>query len=385
MLKLANRAKMSTATTGTGAITLGSAASGFQSFADAGVVNGDVVRYVIEDGTAWEIGQGTYTASGTTLSRTVLESSNSDTAISLSGSATVLITAAAEDVAQVKIDTYTTAGSTTWTKPSWAKMVKVIAIGGGAGGGSGGRYATSSARCGGGAGGGGGTVSFICPASFLGSTETVIVGSGGQGGASQGTDTSPGNDGLDGGKSSFGSIISAGFGTKGSGGASSSNSNGGGSVSITTMDSLVGGGGSLGRGGVVGTVITVGPATSTGGGGGAGGGAGSTTGYSGTDAGYVRVATAPNTTGLVYSDLLGGSAGTSGGNGSAGSSYDFADRKIGTGGGGGSYATGQATGAGGNGAQPGGGGGGGAASDNGYASGAGGNGGDGWVRVISWA
>lgn len=97
MSKLVNRAKMTTATTGTGTVTLGTAADGYQTFASAGVVNGDVVRYVIEDGNAWEIGTGTYTSSGTTLSRTVSESSNADTAINLSGSAFVYITAAAED------------------------------------------------------------------------------------------------------------------------------------------------------------------------------------------------------------------------------------------------------------------------------------------------
>lgn len=99
MAVLKNRAKMSTSTTGTGTITLGSAESGYQTFADAGVANTDVVRYVIEDtGGAFEIGTGTYTSSGTTLSRTVSESSNSNNAINLSGSATVFIGATAEDI-----------------------------------------------------------------------------------------------------------------------------------------------------------------------------------------------------------------------------------------------------------------------------------------------
>ena len=98
MVKLVNRAKMTTATTGTGTITLGSAVDGFQTFAAAGVANADVVRYVIEDGDAWEIGTGTYTASGTTLSRSPVESSIGGGAITLSGDATVFIGATAEDL-----------------------------------------------------------------------------------------------------------------------------------------------------------------------------------------------------------------------------------------------------------------------------------------------
>ena len=98
MVTLANRAKVATATTGTGTLTLGSAESGYQSFADAGVVDTDVVRYVIEDGTDWEIGTGTYTATGTTLSRTVLESSNADAALNLTGAAAVFVSAIASDI-----------------------------------------------------------------------------------------------------------------------------------------------------------------------------------------------------------------------------------------------------------------------------------------------
>jgi hypothetical protein len=99
MTKFVNRAKMTTATTGTGTITLGSAVDGYQSFSAGGVADGDTVRYVIEDGTEWEIGSGIYTASGTTLSRTVLESSNAGLAINLSGQADVFLSIFAEDLA----------------------------------------------------------------------------------------------------------------------------------------------------------------------------------------------------------------------------------------------------------------------------------------------
>jgi hypothetical protein len=104
MAKLFNRAKVTTATAGTGTVTLGAASSAaFFTFAEAGVANSDVVTYVIEDGTNVEIGRGTYTSAGTTLSRdTVLISKISGVAgttkLTLSGSAVVYIDAAAEDI-----------------------------------------------------------------------------------------------------------------------------------------------------------------------------------------------------------------------------------------------------------------------------------------------
>lgn len=107
MVTLVNRAKMSTATTGTGTITLGSAVAGFQTFAASGVVDAEVVRYTIEDGTAWEIGSGTYTSSGTTLSRT-LDESSTGSLLNLSGSATIFVTAAAEDLQSATANTAST-------------------------------------------------------------------------------------------------------------------------------------------------------------------------------------------------------------------------------------------------------------------------------------
>lgn len=78
-----DRVGQSTATTGTGTITLGSALSGYQALATGD--NGKIVHYTIKDGTAWETGYGTYTHSGTTLTRTLVASSTGSL-LNLSGS-----------------------------------------------------------------------------------------------------------------------------------------------------------------------------------------------------------------------------------------------------------------------------------------------------------
>ncbi len=103
MGKVANRARMTTATTGTGTLTLGSAVGGYATFAEAGISNGDVVSYAIVEGSDFEVGLGTYTSSGTTLARTtVLLSKIGGTAgtskMNLTGTAHVFVTALAEDI-----------------------------------------------------------------------------------------------------------------------------------------------------------------------------------------------------------------------------------------------------------------------------------------------
>ena len=95
MARFADRVKVSTSTTGTGTVTLGSAESGYQSVPS--FLDGHTVRLVIVDGTAWEVSTGVYTHSGSTLSRT-LTSSSTGSLLNLSGNAKVFISASANDL-----------------------------------------------------------------------------------------------------------------------------------------------------------------------------------------------------------------------------------------------------------------------------------------------
>lgn len=101
-----DRVKETTATTGTGTLTLAGAADGFQAFSVIG--DGNTTYYAITDGTDWEVGIGTYTLSGTTLSRdTILESSNSGSAVNWgAGNKDVFVTYPAEKSVD-KARTYT--------------------------------------------------------------------------------------------------------------------------------------------------------------------------------------------------------------------------------------------------------------------------------------
>ena len=95
-LVLKDRVKETTTTTGTGTYTLAGAVTGFEAFSSVG--DGNTTYYSCTDGTDFEVGIGTYTASGTTLARTtILQSSNSDSAVSWSsGTKTIFCAQPAE-------------------------------------------------------------------------------------------------------------------------------------------------------------------------------------------------------------------------------------------------------------------------------------------------
>ncbi len=95
-LVLADRVRDTTTTTGTGTVTLsGTAVVGYQTFG-AGVGNGNETYYTIagQGTTEWEVGIGTYSSTGPTLTRTtVLSSSNGGARVSFSaGTKDVFVT-----------------------------------------------------------------------------------------------------------------------------------------------------------------------------------------------------------------------------------------------------------------------------------------------------
>lgn len=280
--------------------------------------------------------------------------------------------------AQIQVDIIS--GSSTWSKPSFAKKVSVYLLAAGGGGGSGARRATTSARCGGAGGSAGGYVSAVFNSTTISSSVSVTIGAGGTTGSSVTVDDTNGNNGGTGGATSFGSWLATGQNGGGNGGATSSTSTGGLAAGVagfllpvTNID---------GRSGTTSTGTSF---LSSGlnfntmlcGGGGAGAAANVTTAASGGQA------SSSNWPIHLGAGITFGIPGTNGGNGGNGTNYQIGSFfYLNTGGGGGSYKTGQATGAGGNGGY-GAGGGGGAASDNGFNSGAGGKGGDGLCIVIS--
>ena len=96
-LVIKDRVKETTTTTGTGTLTLAGALSGFESFAEIGDTN--TTYYSCTDGTDFEVGIGTYTATGTTLSRdTIFESTSTKITSDVNGAVTNSTTVIVDNV-----------------------------------------------------------------------------------------------------------------------------------------------------------------------------------------------------------------------------------------------------------------------------------------------
>ena len=283
--------------------------------------------------------------------------------------------------------------SGTWTKAAGVTQVLVLMWNGGSSGGSGRRGATTAAG-----GGGGGTNGFglywFGLASFFGTSTTVTIGNGGNGGAAITVDNTSGNPGIVGGQTILGNLtpVAASTATVALGGTTTSAA--GAAVAgwrVYTLNTplipavnagIVGGAG----GNVTGTTSAAlgGVANMffipSGGGGGSGG-----------DSGTARQA---GNGGLIQNSgsttlVAGGAGGISSGtiNGAPGNIGLQTGGTItgGSGGGGGGGMVAGTAGTGGVGGVPGGGGGGGGGSINGTNSGAGGNGGKGRIIIIEYS
>lgn len=296
----------------------------------------------------------------------------------------------------VDIQSFTTAGSATWTKPAGTPKVTIFyLVGSGGGGGGGPSVAVLGVASGGAGGGGGGFGEVTFPTSSLPGTVTISIGAGGTAGTGAAT-TGAGNNGGSGNTTGItysGLSTSVGGGGLGAGGASAANSGGGGGGGTCPANGGNGsgatsGGSSCGSGG--------GGGNNASGDGGSGGGAGNQTGTGGASGNSGRGAVGGASGGgcSAVACFAGGSLGvnsassaviaggtTGGGVGNAGvSATGFWGGRGGSGGGGNSAGAGGAAGAGG---QCGGGGAGGGVGIA-AAGGTGAKGGDGCVYAVTF-
>jgi hypothetical protein len=108
-LVIKDRVRVTSTTAGNGTFTLGSAVTGFQDFSAIG--NGNTTYYTIalQNSSEWEVGIGTYTSSGTTLSRdTVLSSSSGGSKVVFSsGTKDVFVSPPSETYGAIPVNAQT--------------------------------------------------------------------------------------------------------------------------------------------------------------------------------------------------------------------------------------------------------------------------------------
>jgi len=313
---------------------------------------------------------------------------NNDRAL-VTGYASVPNTATAGQVGvdvQIDVQSFSTPGTFTWTRPTWAtnnSLVLVLVTGAGGGGGSGRRGATGTVRGAGGGGQGGFRSRSEFIAGDIPGTVTVTVGAGGAQALAPTTDDTDGANGNAGGASSFGRYVYA---SGGAGGLKGTGTDGGlgGTTAAGARGTWPGAPGMQGAGvstaanpetnefGVFAASQLTANVMACGGGGGGAGINASNTNQVGSDGGDVN--------GWADGTVAGGTAGAGSGGGTGGS---LADPYTASGGGGGGRASAANALGGGPGGTPGGGGGGGGGATNTFTAGNGAVGGDGFVRVIT--
>ena len=106
-----NQARMSITSSGTGAFTLGVAVAPFNTFAQAGVIDQEVVPYSAIDGTTGsEKGWGLYSSAGPTLTRNVFTSTNGNAPINASNATQVFIDPSVTDLVQLSATAHANLG-----------------------------------------------------------------------------------------------------------------------------------------------------------------------------------------------------------------------------------------------------------------------------------
>lgn len=223
-------------TTGTGTISLGGAAIGYQAFA-ALMLNNDICDYTATDGTNWEVGVGTYGNAGNTLARTIiLSSSNSGSAVNWGvGTKNIWLDAPALRFTPPVIHILTV-GSGTFTADPGAIAFRVKLCGSGGGGGNASAGGGQSAA---GSGGGAGlTGESIISSATMGVSQSYTVGAGGSAASAGNTTTLGALMSATGGAAGNTGSGSTGYGITGGLGASTSS---GCTIVITGGDGFTGG------------------------------------------------------------------------------------------------------------------------------------------------